>query len=136
MITAGKMVFVIVLAVLAGAVFSLEAIHVFEVRNAPIVSGHVVSREPIQQYSVPRADFTIRIDGGEMEVHAHTQRYLISKVPDVVRFHYSGDPAREVFLFEHEENPYWVVLFCWGTALALAVSMRVKAVRHALGWKV
>ena len=107
----------------------------FAVRNAPVVTGRIISREPIRQYSVPRVDFTIQIEGSDTKVHAHTQRYLINKIPDTVRFHYDGDPTREVFLHEHEENPYWIFLFCWGAALALALSMRSAYVRRSLGWE-
>ena len=115
--------------------FFVQALDVFTVRNAPIVTGQIVSREPIRQFSVPRVDFTIRIDGAGTEVHAHAQRHLMSKVPNAVRFHFSGDPTREVFLFEHEENPYWLFLFCWGVALLLTISMRSERIREMLGWK-
>jgi hypothetical protein len=135
MITRGKMIFAIIGSLVCGLIFSFEAFHVFAVRNAPIVTGHIVARSPIRQYSVPRVDFTIQIEGSDTAVHAHTARYLINKIPDTVRFHYNGDPLREVFLFEHEENPYWIVLFLWGAALGLALSMRSARVRHALGWK-
>src|SRR5688572_23278028 len=122
MITRGKVIFAIICGVLGGLVFSIQALHVFAVRNAPVVIGHIISREPIEQYSVPRVDFTIQIEGADTKVHAHTQRYLINKIPETVRFHFNGDPAREVFLFEHEENPYWIFLFCWAIALALTLS--------------
>jgi hypothetical protein len=135
MITRGKVIFGIICGILLGSVFSIEALHVFAVRNAPVVSGRIVSREPIKQYSVPRVDFTILIEGTDTKVHAHTQRYLINKIPDTVRFHYNGDPTREVFLFEHENNPYWIFLFGWGVALALALSMRSSYVRRSLGWE-
>jgi hypothetical protein len=138
-ITPGKIILGIICGVLCGAAFFTEAVHIFAVRNAPIVTGHIVSRQPIRQFSVPRADFTIRIDGTEAEVHARVQRYLMTDVPDEVRFHYSGDPTREVFLFEHEENPYWIVLTCWGLSVLLVlllVGMRRSArVRRLLGSK-
>ncbi len=135
MITRGKVIYTIICGVLAGFVFSMQALHVFAVRNAPVVTGRIVVREPIMQYSVPRVDFTIEIEGTDTQVHAHTQRHLIDKIPQTVRFHYDGDPAREVFLFEHEESPYWIFLFCWGVALALALSMRSAFVRRSLGWE-
>ena len=135
MITRGKVILGIVCGLLCGAAFSIEAFHVFAVRNAPVVTGRVLSREPIREFSVPRVDFTIQIEGTETLVHAHTQRYLIAKIPDTVQFHYNGDPNREVFLFEHEENPYWIVLVCWSLALALIASMRSSRIRHALGWE-
>jgi len=135
MISRGNILLGIVCGFLAGAIFSVEAFHLFAVRNAPIVTGRIISREPIRQYSVPRVDFTIQIEGSETQVHAHAQRYLLDQIPDTVRFHYNGDPAREVFLFEHEENPFWIVLFCWGTAAGLTLAIRTARFRRVLGWK-
>jgi hypothetical protein len=135
MISRGKVIFVIMCAILMGIVVSIEAFHVFAVRNAPIVTGHIVARKPIKQYSVPRVDFTIQIEGTNTEVHAHAQGHLLHKVPDTVRFHYNGDPSREVFLFEYEENPYLVLLFCWGAALVLGLPIKSARVRRSLGWE-
>lgn len=135
MVTPAKMVFVIIIAAIAGAVFFWQSISRFEVRNAPIVTGHIISREPIQEYSVPRVDFTIKIDGTETEVHAHAQRDLMNKVPEVVRFHYSGDPSKVVFLFEQEENPFWICLCCWGVSVLFTFCMRSDRIREMLGWK-
>ena len=63
----------------------------------------------------------------------------MTDVPDEVRFHYSGDPAREVFLFEHEENPYWILLTCWGLSallvLLLVGTRHSVRVRRLLGWR-
>lgn len=135
MLTPTKVVFAIILGALAGLVFFVEAVQdIFAARNWPIVSGRIVAREPISQYSVPRVDFTIRIDGLETEVHARAQRNLMTKVPDLVRFHYSGDSLREVFLFEHEENPCWIFLFCWGVALVLTLTIRSARMKAMLGW--
>jgi len=139
LITPGKLLLGIVCGVLSGGIFFVEACHVFAVRDAPVVVGRVVSRVPIRQFSVPRADLTIRIAGGATEVHARVQRYLMADVPDEVRFHYSGDPAREVFLFEHEENPYWIVVTCWGLSVLLGVlwvsARRSARVGRMLRWR-
>lgn len=134
MLTPAKVIFVIICAALAGLIFFIQAIDVLAVRNAPVVTGHIVARTPTRQYSVPRVDFTIRIDGTDTEVHAHAQRDLMPKVPDVVRFHYSGDPKRLVFLFEYDENPCWIFLFCWGVALFLTICLKSARIRQTLGW--
>lgn len=131
----GKMIFAILCGFLLGLLISVEAFHVFAVRNAPIVTGRIVAREPISQYSVPRVDFTIQIQGSDVRVHAHAQRYLMTQVPDVVRFHYNGDPTREVFLFEEEESPYLIVLICWGCALGLSVFVWPEHFRRLFGRK-
>jgi hypothetical protein len=59
----------------------------------------------------------------------------MAKVPTDVRFHYSGDPAREVFLLEHEGNPWLLVLLFWGMSLLLALPFVSSNVRSMLGWK-
>lgn len=138
MITPAKLIVGILCATLVGFMFLGEALQVFAGRNAPIVTGKIIKREPIRQYTVPRADFTIRLEDNTTEVHAQVQRYLMTKTPELVRFHYSGDPAQEVFLFEHEENPYWIILFGWGVALFLTITFfkaRTSArLRRILGW--
>jgi hypothetical protein len=114
-----KAMFVLVFAILIGAVNFAEWLPIFAGRNAPIVTGTIVARQPIQRYGgVPGVDFTIRLAPG-VEVHALGGRYLMEKVPEQVQFRYSGDPTREVFLFEHEENPLWIFLFLWGVSLFL-----------------
>lgn len=134
MITRAKVVFAIVCGFLAGLAFAIEAADWFLVRNAPIVTGHVISRDPTSWLSIPRVDFSIRIDASDTVVHARTQRGMMNKVPPVVRFHYTGDPARNVILFEQEMHPGWLVLLFWGASLLLAFSLRSDHVRDALGW--
>ncbi len=89
--------------------------------NCPVVTGTITERTPIEEGGVPRVDFTIQVSEPPVVVHAHAQRYLIDQVPDEVRFRYSGDPGKEVFLMEHEENPLWIALFCFATSTFLAV---------------
>ena len=62
MITRAKVMIAIVCGLLAGLVFALQAFDWFVVRNAPIVTGRVVSRDPTTWLSIPRVDFAIRID--------------------------------------------------------------------------
>jgi hypothetical protein len=134
MIAPAKVMFAIVCGVLAGSVFFLQAVDRFAVRNAPVVTGQVVARTPTSWLSIPRVDFTIRMDGSGTEVHAHSQRAMITKLPAVVRFHYTGDPSRKVYLFEQEGNPWWLALLFWGAALLLTVSMRSVRIREMAGW--
>jgi hypothetical protein len=133
-ITRTKVIFAIVCGLLAGCVFFVQAVDWFAVRNAPVVSGRVMSRTPTSWLSIPRVDFTIRINGSDTTVHARTQRGMMNKVPDIVRFHYTGDPNRNVFLFDQEANPGWLVLMFWGGALLLLLMMRSGYVCETLGW--
>ena len=116
-----KLLFAAIVGLIFGAVMLGSWIPRLAVAGSPVVAGMVVSRTPIQEWGIPRADFTIEIDGSRTAVHAHTQRYLIEKVPDHIRFQYSGDPSRLVYLFEHEENPLWIGLFCWAAAGFLGI---------------
>jgi hypothetical protein len=106
-----------------GAAMLISCIPRLAVSRSPVVTGSVVARAPITEWGVPRADFTIKLAGKPDVVHAHTQRYLLNKIPGRVRFRYSGDPTRRVYLFEHEENPLWIGLFCWATAAFLGTAV-------------
>jgi hypothetical protein len=134
MVAKREVIFAIICGFLGGLAFSFPTIDWFVARNAPIVSGHIISREPTRWLSIPRVDFTIRIDGSGTIVHARTQRGMMTKVPEIVRFHYTGDPTRNIFLFEQEMNPGWIVLFFWGSSLLLALSMRSTKICGMMGW--
>ncbi|GEM_PF-6567843 len=111
-----------------GSVYLCDFVHMFTVRNAPIVAGHIVGQNRIKQFLLPRADFTIQIEGTSTQVHAITERSLLYKNLKDVRFHYSGDPSREVFLFENESNPIWMVLEV-GMPLLIVVLLMIVSIR-------
>jgi hypothetical protein len=104
-------------ALVFGAIQFVKWLPRFAVRNAPIVSGHIIVREPIKR----TANFTIQLENSEMKVHAQTGIYLLNEIPENVRFHYSGNPSREIYLFEYEENPLWISLTCWACVLFIAL---------------
>jgi len=113
-VTQATLVFAIACGVLCGMAHFAEWLPVFATRRAPVVSGRIVARQPITRFGfVPSADFTIRIEETGTVVHARTQRYLLKDMPETVRFHFSGDPAREVFLFEEEESPFAIFVVCF-----------------------
>ena len=113
------MLFATAVGFVFGAVMLISWIPRVAVSRFPVVKGTVVDRIPIKEWGVPRADYTIKIQGSPDIVHARTQRYLLDKIPAQVRFRYSGDPSRWVYLFEHEENPLWIGLFCWAASAFL-----------------
>ncbi len=139
MVTQTKVVIAIVLALICGSASFIQTVHVLAVWSAPTLTGRIIERKPIRQFGVPRADLTIEIEGTQTEVHARVQRYLMAELPEEVRFRYAGDPSREVFLFEHEEAPYWIVLICWGGAafftVMLIASRKSAKVQRLLGMK-
>ena len=122
------LIFAILCGVCCGVAHFFEWLPVFATRNAPIVDGRIIARNPIRRLGiVPSADFTIRLEDSDTIVHAHTQRYLMQEMPDTVRFHYSGDPAREVFLFEEEESPLAIFVVCFvGSAFLGYVLFRYR----------
>ena len=138
MVSRTKVLLVTILAIAFGAFFCGEAFQILRVINAPIVTGDVLSTAPVKIWGMPRTDITIQIQGSTTQVHAITGGYLLPTLPKSVRFHYSGDPSREVFLFEHEESPFWIILLCWGSAafflLLLSRWPRLDGMRRALGW--
>lgn len=95
-------------------------------KRAPIINGIVIDREPIiYKGIVPGANFSIKVANENAIIHAKTQRYLIDKVPDKVSIHYTGDPGREVYLIDYEENPLWEFLLCLlGTTIFLVLIVR------------
>ena len=120
------MVIVIVIGVAFGFDCLPKCVSVFGVRNAPIVSGLVISRTPCRRQGVPSTDFTIRVEDTAEVVHAYTGRSIINKVPSTVRFHYSGDPSKGVFLFEHQQNPFWLLAIAWGTSLMCLIALLAR----------
>ncbi len=76
-----KMLFVAVVSFVFGAVMLISWIPRLFVSRSPVVTGLVVARTPITEWGVPRADFAIKISGTPDIVHAHTQRYLLNKIP-------------------------------------------------------
>ena len=82
-------------------------------KKSPLVKGFVVKREPIiYKGIIPGAKFLIKVENSDETVHAKTQRYLLNKIPDRVNFHYTGNPTREVYLMDFEENPFWMFVIC------------------------
>jgi hypothetical protein len=129
-----KVIFAVVGGFIVGFVFFLQAIDVLMVIRAPVVTGHIIERTPISQYTVPRVDFTIRIDGTNTIVHCHQQRALMNKEPELVRFHYTGDPTRLVSLLDHDWEPFVLLALFWGIALLLALCLRSPRVHELMGW--
>lgn len=116
-ITRRGLALICLIAFLVGLEPFYNWIKILEVRNSPIVLGRILERNACRNYGVPSVDFTIEVQGQNVRVHAITGRYLISKVPDTVHFHYSGNPELRVFLFEYDQNPLWIWLFCWAVGL-------------------
>jgi hypothetical protein len=87
----------------------------------PLVDGVVVERRPVQVLGfATRTQLTIRVQTEGQHVHAVLSVNASSDIPDVVRFRYSGDPSREVFL-EEESSSLTVGLVLLALAIGLVV---------------
>jgi hypothetical protein len=102
--------------------------------DGPIQTGRVVRRDPVLRLFRKSIDFTIQLEGRETIVHAFIGIKIAETVPDVVRFHYSGDPSKRVVLFQYEENMLGIVLLFWGLAAALWAMTRLPYFRKSLSW--
>lgn len=100
---------------------TVEFIHILGAGDSPIVDGRIVSREEYRRWGgTPAGKLTIQIADTETIVVARTNRAAMSELPDEVRFQYTGDPDREVFI-EGEEHPLWVALFLWAVSACIVV---------------
>ena len=119
---------------LVGILFFVSWLGQWTARDSPIVTGTIVSRKPITQWTVTRwatpngVDFTIELALDQIDppttVHAYTRGNLMDRIPNRVRFRYSGNPSQEVFLFEYEENPLWIAITCCAGAVILGFLRR------------
>jgi hypothetical protein len=112
-----------------GLTFSSKWLKLLKLRNAPIVTGQVVSRTKIRVESVPKVDFAIRIDGTSDLVHARTGRYLLNRIPNNVRFRYSGNPAEEVVLLDYERSPFWFAVLGWVVCIVFLGKLILRFIR-------
>ncbi|MGE3182117.1 MAG: hypothetical protein AB7N71_10835 [Phycisphaerae bacterium] len=102
-----------------GCVYLPQTMHVYAVRNCEIVTGTIISRKETRGFSIPHTDFEIQILDTDIVVHARTGLYPELQESGTVRFRYSGDSQREVFLMDYEESPFGVLILSWGCAIAL-----------------
>jgi hypothetical protein len=92
---------------------SAECIHILDAGDAPVVEGIIVEREEFRRWGgIPAGKLTVELAGETTTVIARTNKTAMEELPERVRFQYTGDPKREVFI-EGEENPFWVALFLW-----------------------
>ncbi len=122
---------VFLMACIAGCTSFNEWLEYFGVRNAPVVIGEVVNRNVCKHEGIPSLDLEIEIPGGGLHVHAIVGKKIGEIVPGIVRFHYSGDPSQNVFLFDYEDNPLWIWIFCWSTAMLFLTLLIFKSRKNS-----
>jgi hypothetical protein len=102
-----------------GAWHLWEYLTILRAQSHPVVQGTVIAREEFRRFGgIPAGRFTIEIDQTGEIVVARTGAYVLARMPDRVRFHYAGDPTKEVFL-QGEHNPIWTALIMLGGPLIL-----------------
>src|SRR5436190_21835577 len=119
MISLIKVYIAMFLGIAVGTACFIEWIGFMRGFDGPIQSGLVVRRDPILRFFRKSTDFTIQIEGRDTIVHAFIGQKIAESVPDVVRFHYSGDPSKRVVLYQYEENMLGIVVLLWGLAAIL-----------------
>jgi hypothetical protein len=127
-----RLLVLLVFAVPLAVWFTAEWLHVAAAGGSPVVEGEVVRREETRRLGgIPAGQLTIRIDGTDTLVTADTNRDAVRDLPDRVRFHYTGDPGREVFV-EGEENPLWGALILWAITLGITLFCFYPLLRRRL----
>ena len=131
-----KLIFVLPFAIGIAAWETQEFLHAWRAQGAPIVEGDVIKREEFRRFGgIPAGRLSIRIVGSDALVIAETNKAAMQALPERVRFHYTGDPDREVFV-EGEEHPLWVALFLWVASAGIIVFCIVPWFWRPLGFQV
>jgi hypothetical protein len=108
-----KLIVVFPFAIWIAVTHTSEYLHLRGAMDSPIVEGDIISRQKTRRSGgIPAGQLTIQIVGEKTTVTAITNLDDMKKLPRRVRFHFTGDPNREVFI-EGEEHPFWVALFLW-----------------------
>jgi hypothetical protein len=108
-----KLIVALPFAIGIAAWHTQEYLHLRGALGAPVVDGVVIRREEFRRFGgIPAGRLSIRIVGTDTVVIAETNKQSMQTLPGRVRFHYTGDPGREVFV-EGEGHPLWVALFLW-----------------------
>jgi hypothetical protein len=112
--TIWKLTWVTIFAIPLGGWQFVEWWHAHQAQRYPLVEGRVIERTEFRRWGgIPAGRLTIRSSAVAGDVVAEVAKYAMEQIPDDVRFHYSGDPTREVFV-EGERNPIWAMLIFWG----------------------
>ena len=108
-----KLIFILPFAIGIAAWETRESLHLWGALAAPIVEGDVIRREQFRRFGgILAGRLSIRIVGTDTVVIAETNGQAIRELPARVRFRYTGDRGREVFV-EGEEHPLGVALVLW-----------------------
>jgi hypothetical protein len=108
-----KLLVILPFAIWIAATNTAEYLHIRGAGEAPVVEGDIINRAEYRHSGgIPGGKLTIQIVGQPATVTAITNKDAMKSLPQRVRFHYTGDPSREVFI-EGEENPLWIALLLW-----------------------
>jgi hypothetical protein len=106
---------ILFLAFLLGLYFLSEAIANHSNSKSPLEHGTVIRVEKAEIFwGVKRPLLIVRADKSAVELKALLSASVASNIPRRVSFHYSGNPAEEIYL-EQEYDPLWIGLFFVGS---------------------
>ena len=118
------LVVIFIFATPLGIWYLAEAVHAWSAMSSPQVDGIVLARAEDRRFGgIPAGRMTIKIENTDIVVTARVNRAALDRFGKRVRFHYTGDPTREVFL-DGEEDPFWafgVAVFFLGCPVVLLV---------------
>jgi hypothetical protein len=100
-----------------------ESLSIWRARNYPVVEGKILGREPLKALSIrrliaPSDQITIQITGTETKAQAIMFKSASKKLPEYVRFHFSGNTNDKIFI-EGQGNPLWPSLFICGLLILI-----------------
>ncbi len=91
--------------------FLPSALQIIKNRTYPVVTGNIINTSEVDTYLAPLVNIQLQIEGSNDAVYAITGPYVLKCSPEKAQFRYSGNPNEEVFLFEYEENPFFILIF-------------------------
>src|SRR5262249_50406229 len=113
-----------------GISFLSEWVHAQGAMGSPHVNGIVLERKECLRFGgIPAGQVKLKIENTDIVVTAMVSRVDLGRVGKSVGFHFTGDPAREVYL-DSEDDPiyaFWLGLLFLAIPFALlGIYMRFR----------
>jgi hypothetical protein len=125
-----KMIFILPFAMGIAVWETHEFVHLCGAMGATVVEGDVIRRQEFRRFGgIPAGRLSIRIVGTDTVVIVETNKQAMRDLPERVRFRYTGDPKREVFV-EGEEHRLGVALFLWVVSAGIAAYVIVPLLQR------
>jgi hypothetical protein len=107
-------------SVLLGCLYGYFALEIWQHRNLPIVTGHILSITNRTRLYIERvSDIAIEIQPAGEKLTVVKPRDTARHLPKTVTFRFGGDPRQRIFFPEHEMHPIWVAIMFWAAGMFL-----------------